>query len=160
MKGALSDRLMQFCADNSSQIAEQWYKALSTNTRTPAYRLMPKDACLRHAAHIYKNLGNIYFSNKPEEVAAHLLDVDGFVEDYYARNIPLEQVIYSIILLRRHLWLYAEFQSLYNGLDDMMQMVENLNRVLLVFDYVVFIVSSKYRSMLAQSHQILPISLA
>jgi len=151
MKGALSDRLMQFCADNSYQIAEQWYKALSTNTRTPAFRFLPQEACLRHAGFIYKSLQTIYFAEKPEGVAAHLLDVDGFAEDYYARNIPLEQVIYSIILLRRHLWLYAEFQALYNGLEDMMQMVENLNRVLLVFDYIIFIVSSKYHSLSSHS---------
>jgi hypothetical protein len=146
MKTALADRLMQFCANYSSQIAEQWYKALSNNTRTQAYSSMHKESCLRHAEFIYKNLGNFYFSEKPESVLAHMLDIDGFVEDHYARNIPLEQVIYAIILLRRHLWIYAESQALYNGEDDMMQMVENLNRVLLVFDYLIFIAASKYRS--------------
>jgi hypothetical protein len=147
MKSALIDRLMHFCATNSGHIAELWYKALCTNSRTQAFHTVPKESCLRHAEFIYKNLGKIYFAEKPEVILAHLIDVDGFVEDHYARKIPLEQVIYAIILLRRHLWLYAESQALYDGAEDMMQMTESLNRVLLVFDYFIYIVSSKYRLM-------------
>jgi hypothetical protein len=147
MGSATADRLMQFCTKNSNQIAEQWYKALSTNIRTQSYHLMQKETCIRHAEFIYKNLEKIYFAEKPESVLAHLLDIDGFVEDHYARNIPLEQVIYAIILLRRHLWLYADSQAIYDGADELMQMVENLNRVLLVFDYLIFLVATKYRLM-------------
>lgn len=150
MRSALADKLMQFSYSHSDKIAEQWYKALSTNTRTQAYNAMHKDACIRHAECIYKNLEKLYFAENPESAVLHLLDVDGFVEDHYARSIPLEQVIYAIILLRRHLWLYAEIQALYDGVEDLMQMVENINRVLLVFDYLIFVVSSKYRLMPAQ----------
>jgi hypothetical protein len=151
MVSALADRLMQFCANNSAQIAEQWYKALSTNAKTQAYRVMPKETCTRHAEFIYNNLGKIYFADRPESVAAHLLDVDKFAEDHYGHKIPLEQVIYSIILLRRHLWLYAESQALYDGVNDLMQMVENVNRVILVFDYLIYIVAGKYQLMPAHS---------
>lgn len=142
---ALADRLMQLSANNSNQIAEQWYKALCTNSKTEAYLSMHKEACIRHAEFIYKNLENIYFAEKPESAASHLLDVDGFVEDHYARNIPVEQVIYSLILLRRNMWLYAESQALYDGVNDLMQMAENINRVVLVFDYLIFWVARKYR---------------
>jgi hypothetical protein len=147
MYRATADKLMQFCANNSTQIAEQWYKALSINTRTQGYHLMQKETCMRHAEFIYKNLEKVYFAEKPEAVLTNLLDIDGFVEDHFARNVPLEQVIYAIILLRRHLWLFAESEALYNGVDELMQMTENLNRVLLVFDYLIYMVASKYRVM-------------
>jgi hypothetical protein len=151
MKSALADRLMRLSANRSSQIAELWYQALSANTRTQAYRTIQKETCIRHAEFIYKNLEQIYFADKPESELARLLDIDGFVEYHYAHNIPLDQVIYSIILLRRHLWLYAESQALYNGADDLAQMVENLNRVLLVFDYLIYLVANKYRLMPSHS---------
>jgi hypothetical protein len=150
MRSALADKLMQFSSSHSNKIAEQWYQALSTNTRTRAYSAMPRDACIRHAECIYKNLEKMYFAENPEIAVIHMLDVDGFVEDHYARSIPLEQVIYAIILLRRHLWLHAEIEALYDGVEDLLQMVENINRVLLVFDYLIFIVSNKYRLMLNQ----------
>ena len=141
---ALTDRLMQFTADHAHQIAEQWYQAVSTNTKTPAYRLMKKEVCIRHAEYIYQNLNKLFFADNCESAVANLLDVGGFVEDHYARGIPYNQVIYAIILLRRHLWLYAEQQSLYNGIDDILQMQENVNRVLLLFDYMIYITASKY----------------
>ena len=147
MKSALADRLMQLSVHDSSQIAEQWYKALSTNTETQAYRSMNKEACIRHAEFIYKNLEKIYFAEDPKSVAAHLLDVDGLVEDHFARKIPLEQVIYALILLRRNLWLHSESQALYDGVNDLMQMAESINRVVLVFDYLIYLVASKYRLM-------------
>jgi len=146
MRSALADRLMKCCANNSRIIAEQWYKALCTNTRTQAFSSMHRESCIRHAEFVYKNLEKIYFDEKPESTLAHLLDIEGFVEDHYARSIPLEQVIYSIVLLRRHLWLYAESQAIYEGIGDMLQMVESVNRVLLVCDYLMFIVAHKYRS--------------
>ena len=102
---------------------------------------------MRHAEFIYENLEKIYFAENPKSVAAHLLDVDGFVEDHFARKIPLEQVIYALILLRRNLWLYSESQALYDGVNDLMQMAESINRVVLVFDYLIYLVASKYRLM-------------
>ncbi len=154
MKFALGDRLMQFCANNFDQISDQWYKALSTNSRTQAYRSLHKEACTRHAEYIIKSMEKLYFADDPEKAVSHLLDVNGFVEDHQARNIPLEQVIYAIILLRRHLWLYAESQAFYEGVDDMMQMQQNINRVVLIFDYLTFTVANKYRLIQAQAHYI------
>jgi len=147
MSGALADRLMHFCSEHSNQIAEQWYKTISTNSKTLTYHTMLKENCLRHAEFILRNLEKVYFSENPFQEVAHLLDVDGFVEERFAHNVPLDQVVYAIILLRRQLWLYAEFQALYSGVYDMMQMVDNINRVLLVFDYIIFITVGKYRTM-------------
>lgn len=147
MKRSIADTLMQFTADHADQIGELWYKAISTNPRTQAYQFMNKETCLRHAEFICKNLNRLYFSENCAAEVSNLLDADGFVEDHYARNIPLDQIIYGIILLRRQLWLYADFQSLYNSIDDvdMLQMVYSINRVLLVFDYIISIATGKYR---------------
>jgi hypothetical protein len=144
MKSALADRLMQFCSHYYRQISEQWYKSLSTSAKTPAFRSMPYETCTRHAGYIYQNLEKLYFAEDPEKAVAHLVETSKFVEDHLAYHIPLEQTVYSIILLRRHIWLYAESQALYNGVEDMMQMVENINRVVLVFDYIIFTVTKKY----------------
>jgi hypothetical protein len=145
MKLALADRLMQFSAAHSRQMAHEWYKALSTNAKTQAFNSMDREVCIRHAECIYKNLNQLYFAENCEKAVCQLLDTDEFVEDALALKIPFDQIVYAIILLRRHLWLYAEFQALYNGVEDMMQMVENINRVLLVFDYVIYQAAGKYR---------------
>lgn len=154
MRQVMADRLIDLCERHADEIAEQWYKALSTNPRTISYSLMTKPGALRHATSIYKNLGNMYLAENCYQAVEHVLDVSGFAEDFFARGIPLEEVIYALVLMRRHIWLYAETQALYEmALNDMFEAVTNINRVLLVFDYASYIVSRKYREMASKPRQ-------
>ena len=34
-----------------------------------------------------------------------------YAENFYRKKIPLQEAIYALMLMRRHLWLYAEFQG-------------------------------------------------
>jgi hypothetical protein len=143
------DRLMDMCDRHAGQMAEEWHKSLVTNSRTLACKSMPKDGLLRHATTLYKNIGQMYFGDDCYKSVEHILDVDGFVEDFYARTIPLEEVLYALVLLRRHIWLYAEREAVFrtDNLFDLNAAVESINRVLLVFDYASYIAAHKYREM-------------
>lgn len=148
MQRAMVDRLIDFTERNAEPIAEQWYKALSTNERTSSFHCLTKEGCLRQSISICKNLKQMYFAENCFQAVAHFLDVQGLVENYFARGIPLEEVLYSFILLRRHIWLHADLQAIWNPvLGDMYQAVESNNRILLVFDYVGYITAQKYREM-------------
>ena len=147
MRKALADNLMSMCAKHSEQMAEQWYQALSSNSRTASHRMLPKPVCLRHAVSVYGNLGQMYFADNCYQTVGRILDVASFAEDHYARGVPLEEVLYALILMRRQIWLYAEFQALYNAPEDMYELVQSINRTLLVFDYAAHITAQKYRDM-------------
>jgi hypothetical protein len=148
MQKAMVDRLIDCTERNAEQIAEQWYKTLTTNPRTASFTCMTKDGCLRHAVTIYKNLAQMYFAENCYHAVEKFLDVHGFVEDYFARSIPLEEVIYALVLLRRQVWINADLQAIWNPvLIDMYQAVESNNRVLLIFDYATFIAARKYREL-------------
>ena len=149
MRRAIQDRLMQMCEKCDDQIAERWYETLNTNRRTSSYSVMPKPVCLRHAVSVYKNLGKMYFAQDSYKTAQDLLDVDGFAEDNYARGIPLSEVLYALILMRRHIWLYAEFQALFDSAEDLYPLLKSINRLLLLFDYATNITACKYEKMSA-----------
>jgi hypothetical protein len=151
MERALADRLMDLCQRNAEEIAQLWYKSLSSNSRTPSYQLMSKQGCLDHALSIYRNLGNMYFAEDCYKRVSQVMDIHGFAEDSFARGIPLNEVIYALILLRRHIWLYAESQAMYSTSSDMIQAVDSINRVLLVFDYATYNVASKYKEIAART---------
>jgi hypothetical protein len=146
MRRPLPDRLIDLCVRDSDQIAEQWYQALIKNARTKRYRSLSKLACLRLAGSIYKNLGTMYLADNPYSAVEENLEVAGFAEDQYARGIPLEEVIYALILMRREIWIHSEHESLFNVPDDMYELVIGINRVLLLFDYATYIVASRYRA--------------
>ncbi|MDM8000321.1 MAG: hypothetical protein QUS33_10050 [Dehalococcoidia bacterium] len=143
----LADRLIDLCARHAEQMAEQWYQALIANPRTKSYKALDKEACQRHAVHIYKNLGRMYLAENPYQAVAHSLDVTGLAEDHFGRGIPLDEVVYALVLMRRQIWLHSERQSLYVTPEDMSEVVVSINRVTLLFDYATHIVVSRYQQM-------------
>jgi hypothetical protein len=148
MPQAATDRLMNMCQQHAEEIAELWYKALSENERTAAFNTVPKEAAIRHAVTIYKNMGRMYFAKDASKEVEHILNVEGIIEDHYARGIPLEQILYSLILLRRFIWIKAEDEALFElALNDMYEAVHAINRILLIFDYISYITARRYREL-------------
>lgn len=154
MQRAMADKLIDLCDRHADEIAENWYNSLSTNPRTTSYKLMTRAGALRHANSIYKNLGKMYQADNCYQAVEQVLDVGGFAEDFFARGVPLEEVIYALVLMRRHIWLHAETQALYEmALNDMLEAVTNINRVLLIFDYASYIVALRYREIAAKTRR-------
>jgi hypothetical protein len=147
---ALTDRLMDLCSQNTEKIGEQWYKSVITNPRTPSYRSISKESCMRHAIFIYKNLRRMYFADNPYQEVKRVLDATGYAEDQYSRRIPVAEAIYALILIRRHVWLYAESAALFNTAADMYPTLQSNNRVLLLFDYAIYIVTERYEKLAKQ----------
>jgi hypothetical protein len=144
---ALSDRLMDLCDQNAGLIAEQWHKSVIKNPRTPTFHANPKESCMRHACFIYQNLRRMYFADNPYQEVMRVLDATGYAEELYSRRIPLSEAIYALILMRRFVWLYAEQSALFNTASDMYLVLQSSNRILLLFDYAIYIVTDKYEKM-------------
>ena len=64
-----------------------------------------------------------------------------------AQGVPMEEAIYALIMMRRQLWLFADFQALFVTAMDPHRAVETLNRTIRVFDQGVFIIIKRYREL-------------
>ena len=84
----------------------------------------------------------MFFNESPYEQAKEIFDK--YAEERYKEGIPLHEALYALILMRRHMWLYAEFQSLFNIEIDHRQAVESLSRTILMFDYIMYVVARKF----------------
>ena len=111
---AFADKLLDLCEHRGEEIAERWYKAVSENPRTPSYHSFPQKECISRAASVYRNLKQAFFAENPYQEVTELLERVHYVEDFYAKGIPLPEVIYGLIMMRRHIWLYAELQALFS----------------------------------------------
>ena len=142
---AFADKLIGVTERHAGEISEQWGKAVRTNPRTPSYHSMTQDQCVLHAMDFYKNLGRVYFSEKPyTEVTEYFTK---YAEERYKEGIPLHEAIYALIMMRRHIWLYADFQAvILTGLDQQ-QSVESINKTIRVFDHGIYLVIRKYEEM-------------
>lgn len=145
---SMIDKLMDMCDRHAPEIAELWYKSVSTNPRTSACLIIPKEVLVKHAIEIYRSIADMYFAEDCYTAVCQNLDISGFADPFYARGVPLEQVQYALTLLRRHIWLYADRLMIFNpSAVDMSLAVDSINRTLLVFDYANYFVARTYREL-------------
>jgi len=126
----------------TNEIAEQWCNAIRQNVRTPSYRSLPKKELVQHARDFYKGLRRIYYSAKPyTEVRDYFIR---YAEDRVREGIPLDEAAYALMMMRRHMWLYANFEGLFHKDYDPNQAVEAINKTIRIFDHGIHILIKKY----------------
>jgi len=139
---SLVNKLIDTTRYNSEEISKQWSKAIATNPRTPSYRSIPEKKLVAQAVDFYKNLRAIYYSEKPYEEVINFFT--RYADERHRDGIPLHESIYALIMMRRHLWLYADFRKPFlTGLDKE-HAVEAINRTIRIFDHGIYIVSKRY----------------
>jgi hypothetical protein len=144
---AFADKLIEMLENHTEEISEQWGKAVSTNSRTPSLHSLNPDQYVPHAVRFYKNIRKLYFSERPRtEETRYFLN---FAEEMYGAGVPLHEVIYALMLMRRQIWLFADFNALFITTLDMHQAVESINRTILMFDHVIQSVAKRYDELAA-----------
>jgi hypothetical protein len=69
-------------------------------------------------------------------------------------GIPAKETIYALILMRRHIWLYAEFQAIFTSAIDQMQALDTMGRTILLFDYASYEVTKEYQKLINEKEKI------
>ncbi len=145
MRRPIADRMLDLCEFNAQQIAEHWYADVSTSSRTPSYHSVPAQRAMLQAVSIYKSLKDAYFADNPYQATLEFLKRKQFAELLYDDDIPIHEAVYSLILMRRHIWLFSELRAVYSDTAvEMHQALESVNRVVLLFDYIIYILAQLY----------------
>ena len=66
----------------------------------------------------------------------------------FNKHIPLPQAIYSIILMRRHMWLFVEYQAVFETAVEQRHALESQSRMILMFDYAEYVVILAYEDLI------------
>jgi hypothetical protein len=139
---AFADKLIDILERHTEEVARQWSKAVRSNPRTPFYHTLSEAEYVQWGISFYENLRKLYFSARPYP------EVDEFFSrlgrEMFDKGIPLEEAVYTLILLRRHIWLFADFNVVFVTTLDMHQAVESINRTIQMFDQGIFVVTRKY----------------
>ena len=152
MHRTVTDRLLDLCEQRSEEITKRWYQDVHKNPRTPSYHSTSEARFSLQVASFYKNLKQMYFAKNPYEEVSQFLERKRYVEVICAEDVPLQEAIYALILMRRHIWLFSELQGLVSTTAiDMYQMAESINRIVLLFDYAIYTVIQQYQERFGQS---------
>jgi hypothetical protein len=146
---AYTTKLIDLIESKAEGIAGQWAADVMKHVRTPSYHSLAKDVVLEQGIDFYKLFRRMALAENSYEEAKTFSWK--YAEDFYRKNIPLNEAIYALMLMRRHLWLYAEFQGTFVTALEKQQAVESLNRTILMFDYVSYQVIEKYQELIVGS---------
>lgn len=135
--------LVEFKAET---IARQWARDVRQNRYTTFYHNKPEEKLIPQAVQFYDNFRRIFTTQNPAQEAEVFFAT--YAEERYREGIPLHEALYALILMRRHIWLYAEFQAIFTTATEKHQAVDSLTRTILMFDYATFFISKRYRELM------------
>jgi hypothetical protein len=139
---AFADKLLEVTEQNAGQIALQWCKEVKSNRHTQWFQSMKQENCTAFALDFYKNFRNVYFDERPyKKLEKYFVN---YAEESFRNGVPLEEAIYALIMLRRQIWLFADFQAIFVTAMDQHRAVETVNRTIRVFDQGIYIIIKRY----------------
>ncbi len=135
-------KLLDLMANNAESIARHWAKDVVRNPKTPYYQHLDEDKIIPQAVEFYQQLSRVYTAKDPFTDIRKFMGK--FAEALFNDGIPLHEALYAIVLMRRHIWLYAEFQAIFITVVEQMQAMDSLTRTILMFDYISYALTEKY----------------
>jgi hypothetical protein len=142
-------KLLDLMANNAESIARQWVKDVARNPKTPYYHNLSEDKIIPQAVEFYKQLSRVYTAKDPFTAIRNFMGK--FAESLFHDGIPLHEALYAIVLMRRHIWLYAEFQAIFVTVVEQLQAMDALTRTILMFDYISYALTEKYVTLMNSS---------
>ena len=147
MSGSL--KLVNLIESHADSIAWQWARDVKRNPRTPSYHHLAEETLVPMAMRFYDHFRQMFFTDRPADVSQQYFA--RYAEEHHGRNIPLDEALYALIMMRRHIWLYAEFQTIFISAVEQKQAVDSLVRTILMFDYAIFFISRRYQELICEN---------
>ncbi|MEN6621755.1 MAG: hypothetical protein ABFD50_09430 [Smithella sp.] len=136
-------KLIDLVEKNAEEIAKQWVVEVKKNKRTLSYQNIPSEKLIPRAVEFYHELRRMLMSaSSYEESQAYLLK---YAKTCFDDNIPLHEAIYALAMMRRQMWLFAEFQVTFNTVVERQSAIDSVTRVIRMMDYAVYTITKNYQ---------------
>jgi hypothetical protein len=139
-------KLIDLVERNAEAIARKWVKDVKKNPRTTHYRKLSDEEIIGYAIKYYHHLRELMMEKSPEELAKE--HFSRYARVQYEKGIPLHEALYALVLMRRHMWLYAEFQAAFVSVLEHQQAIDSISRTILMSDYIVYMVTQEYEKLI------------
>jgi hypothetical protein len=141
-----SIKLLDVLEANLDEIAAHWAADVKKNKRTVHYRDIPDEKLVLQAVKFYSQLRNLLIApNRLEKAQEFFMH---YARICYENGIPLHEAIYALNMMRRHMWLYAEFQAIFINALEHNQAIDSVMRIMLLVDHAVYEITEYYQDRL------------
>ncbi len=141
-------KYLELAEKHAEKVAARWLKDVRSNAKTPTYKSLNEEEITRQCVRFYQNFSKMFLDEKiTDDVLRYFRS---YAQDSFAMGIPAKETIYALILMRRHIWLYAEFQAIFTSGIDQRQALDTLGRTILLFDYACYEVTKEYQALMRE----------
>lgn len=137
-----SIKLLDVTEQNAEEIAAHWATDVQKNKRTIHYQNIKKEKLVVYAVDFYRNLRKLLVPEDRVEFTRQYFH--RYAKKCHEIGLPLHESIYGLILMRRHMWLYADFQAIFIDAIEHNQAIDSIMRVMLMMDYAVYEITQYY----------------
>ena len=142
-------KYVELAEQHAEKMAKRWTMDVQNNVRTKKYKELPEDRVIFQGLKFYQNFGKMFVEEKISDNSIKFFK--NYAQESFAMGIPMDEAVYALILLRRHVWLYAEFQTIFSSGIDQRQALDTLSRTILLFDYAVYEVTKEYQALMRKA---------
>ena len=135
-------KLIDITEQNAEEIAEYWAIDVQKNKRTTYYQNIKKEKLIVYAVDFYRNLRKLLTADNRIEITQEYFKK--YAEKCQEIGLPLQEAIYGLILMRRHMALYADFQAIFIDALEHNQAIDSIMRIMLMMDYAVYEITQYY----------------
>ncbi|HOX14916.1 MAG TPA: hypothetical protein P5347_01495 [Smithellaceae bacterium] len=139
-------KYVELAEQHAEKVAKRWAMDVQNNVRTKKYKELDEESIINQGVKFYRNFSKMYADEKIGESALKYFRT--YTQESFALGIPMDEAVYGLILLRRHIWLYAEFQTIFSAGIDQRQALDTLSRTILLFDYAAYEVTKEYQELM------------
>jgi 8-oxo-dGTP diphosphatase len=139
----LSDELINAVQSNSKKIIELWLNDISTNPSTKAYHQFDRDELFSRAIFIIGQFEAWLKGEKGESEFKEFYSALGFQRK--KDGIPLEELISSLSLLKKHIWMFTYSFGVWEKAVDIYRMFELGERLVYFFDKAAYYTVMGYK---------------
>ena len=112
----LSDSLVQMIEDHAEKLTHSLVNDLKSNKRTTHYHHLTGDELHRRTYDVYRHLGHWIASKTEAAIESSYTELG---KTRQAEGIPLNEVVYALILTKKHLREYIRFSGLSDSAVDL-----------------------------------------
>jgi len=127
---------------HAEEISMHTCKFLRENSKTTWYHSLSEEECMFRAREFFRNLRRIYFCEAPyKELFEYFHKL---ASKRFEQGVPLEELVYKLIIMRRQIWLFTESKSFVLTGLDLRQSVESINKMIRIFDQGTYAIVKRY----------------
>jgi hypothetical protein len=148
MMKTYATKYIELAERHAEDMAKRWAKDVRSNHKTPSYKHLDEQRIISQCIRFYEHFSKMFVDEKiSNDVLSYF---KSYAEDSYAMRVPMDEALYALALMRRHIWLYAEFQTIFSSGIDQRQAVDTLTRTILLFDYAAYEITKEYQTLMSK----------